>query len=154
MPINRNNKDYIEGFNAERIRLAARDAARRALDANPSLPDIAREVAKHLSRDNARKTRILQRSPYVFAAMDAGELSQASSHELAARELKELGIEPGDNDPLAILDAHHAGRTYARDKISFAGIKGGAASAKGLLGGDGSAHDSADGSFVDRYLTE
>jgi hypothetical protein len=59
----------------------------------------------------------MQRSPYVFAAMDAGELLQASSHELAARELKELGIEAGDNDPLAILDAHHAGRTYALTKF-------------------------------------
>ena len=47
--------------------------------------------------------------------MDAEQLGQASSRELATRELKELGIDCGDNDPVAMLDAHHAGRAYARD---------------------------------------
>jgi hypothetical protein len=47
--------------------------------------------------------------------MDAEQIGQASSRELAMRELKELGIDCGDNDPVAMLDAHHAGRAYARD---------------------------------------
>jgi hypothetical protein len=89
-----------------------------------SLADIAREVTKQLVRDNAHRQRILQRSPHVFSAMDAGEVAQASSRELAARELKALGIDCADNDPVALLDAHHAGRQYARDGGKRAGMDG------------------------------
>jgi hypothetical protein len=107
--------EYWQGRNEESARIAARDARRSALDAHPNFHDIAREVGKNLVRDNAHRQRIFQRSPHVFAAMDAEEVAQASSRELAMRELQELGIDNGDNDPLAILDAHHAGRQYARD---------------------------------------
>jgi hypothetical protein len=129
--------DYWEGRRQEDARIAARDAARGALDAQPSVADIAKEVAKNLGRDQGRKQRIFQRSPHIFAAMDAEEVAQASSRELAMRELQELGIDCGDNDPVAILDAHHAGRQYARD---------GGKRPAGM--------DSAGESIVDRYLKE
>jgi hypothetical protein len=131
---------YWEGRRQEDARIAVRDAARGALDAHPNLHDIAREVAKNLGLDQGRKQRILQRSPYVFAAMDAEAVAQASSRELATRELKELGIDCGDNDPVAILDAHHAGRQYARDCLT--------------PGGRTAGMDSAVDSIVDRYIKE
>lgn len=131
---------YWEGRRAEDARIALRDRARAALDAHPNFHDLASEVAKALGRDAGRKQRILQRSAYVFASMDAEEISQASSRELAARELKELGIEVGDGDPVQLLDAHHAGRQYARNN----GNK--------LIGG--SASDAREGpSWLDKYLT-
>ena len=135
--IDKTSQDYIDGRNAEDARIAARDRRRAALDAHPSVADLAKEVAKNLGRDQGRKQRILQRSPHVFAAMDAEEAAQASSRELAVRELQELGIDCGDNDPVAILDAHHAGRQYARD---------GGKRPAGM--------DSAGESIVDRYLKE
>jgi hypothetical protein len=145
---------YWEGRNAEAARIAFRERARSALDAHPNLSDLASEVAKQLGRDNAIKQRIFARSPGVFSAMDAEEFGRASSVELAARELKELGIEPGDNDPLAILDAHHAGRQFARDYL----IPGNTLTGGNRIAGNngnkligGSASDSAD-SFVDKYL--
>lgn len=138
--IDKTSQDYIDGANEERARIAARDARRAALDAHPSLPDLASEVAKHLGRDHGRKQRILQRSPHVFAAMDADEVGQASSRELAARELKDLGIDVGDSDPVQLLDAHHAGRQWARDQMS--------------AGGRRSASDAREGgeSFLSKYL--
>lgn len=81
-----------------------------------SYEELARRVTRQLSRDNARKARILQRSPNVFYSMDAAEIEAASGRELAARELKELGIDTGENDPIALLDAHHSGRKWARDR--------------------------------------
>jgi hypothetical protein len=127
--IDKTSQDYIDGRNAEDARIAARDRRRAALDAHPSVADLAKEVAKNLGRDQGRKQRILQRSPHVFAAMDAEEVAQASSRELAMRELKELGIDCGDNDPVAILETHHAGRQYARDGGRSAGMDSAAASA-------------------------
>jgi hypothetical protein len=114
----------------------------------------ASSVAKSLRADDALKQRIFQRSPHVFVqSMDAEELAQASSLELAARELVELGIDPGEHDPVALLDAHHHGRAYARDQIANAnGIKGGREGFNRLKGGAGGAHDASDGGdFVDRY---
>jgi hypothetical protein len=136
---------YWEGFNAE--------AARRSR--SPSVADLAQQVALAIGRDEARKRVIYARSPGVFAAMDGNELGEASSVELAMRELKALGIEPGDNDPLAILDAHHAGRQWARDyQIPGNRLTGGNTiqgnNGNKLIGG--SASDSAGDSFVDRYL--
>lgn len=81
-----------------------------------SYEELARKVSRQLSRDNARKARILQRSPHLAYSMDAAEIEAASGRELASRELKELGIDAGENDPIAILDAHHSGRKYARDR--------------------------------------
>ncbi len=104
--------------------------------------ELAAQVGKALGRDNSKKQRIVQRSPHIFGAMDAGELEQASARELATRELKELGVEAGDNDPTALLDAHHAGREFERKRA------GG--------GRPRWAQDSASGgdSFIDRYLKE
>jgi hypothetical protein len=126
--------DYWQGYREQEIRSAAKKG-RSAVDAMPDLASISREVAKNLGLDQGRKQRIFQRSPHVFAAMDAEEVAQASSRELAMRELQELGIDCGDNDPVAILDAHHAGRQYARD---------GGKRPAGM--------DSAGDSVVDRYL--
>lgn len=124
------NADYWEGYNAE--------AARHGRPGH--FESLAQQVSRALGRDNGRKQRIVARSPEVFSGMDADEYGRASSIELAARELKELGIEVGDNDPLAILDAHHAGRQWARDSLS---------------GKRGSARDAAEGgSFMDKYLGE
>jgi ABC-type hemin transport system ATPase subunit len=97
----------------------------------------ANTVARLLKRDAARKRAILARTPRLAYAFDAQELDEMSSRELAARELKELGIDAGDNDPLAILDAHHAGRAFERNRVS----------------GRGAAQDSSsESSFVGRYL--
>lgn len=123
---------YWEGRNAEAARLGS----------TPSVADLAQQVALSIGRDEARKRVIYARSPDVFSSMDGNEFGEASSVELALRELKALGIEPGDNDPLAILDAHHAGRKYARDRGT-------------VLGGCsvGSASDSADTpAFLSKYL--
>ena len=128
---------YWEGRAAEDARIAARDRARAALDAHPNVVDLAKEVAKHLGRDQGRKQHILQRSPHIFSAMDADEVGQASARELAVRELKDLGIDCGDNDPVALLDAHHAGRDYGR---------GGQRTAGGM--------DSAGPSWVDKLIND
>ena len=130
------SKAYWEGVVRDETArfIAAKKRAGAALDANLNLPEIARQVADHLGRDNARKQRVYQRSPHVFSAMDAEELAQASSREMAIRELTELGIDCGDNDPVAILDAHHAGRQYARDGGRSAGMDSAAAgSAQALI---------------------
>jgi hypothetical protein len=141
----RKSAAYWEGRNAEAARLGS----------TPSVADLAQQVALAIGRDDARKRVIYARSPGVFAAMDGNELGEASSVELAMRELKALGIEPGDNDPLAILDAHHAGRQWARDYV----IPGGNLTGGNRIAGNngnkligGSASDSAGDSFVDRYL--
>jgi hypothetical protein len=97
---------YWKWYRTEGAQLAAK-AARSAVDAMPDLSAFAREVARDLSRDQGHKQRIFARSPGVFSGVDAQELGQASSRELAARELKELGIEVGDCDPVQLLDAHH-----------------------------------------------
>jgi hypothetical protein len=139
--IDKNSRAYSEGFNAESARIRVRDAARAALDAHPNLPDLAGEVARQLGRDQGHKQRIVQRSPHIFASMDASELGQASSRELAARELKELGIEVGDGDPVQLLDMHHAGRQFARGN-----------NGNKLMG---SASDAADTpAFLSKYLEE
>jgi hypothetical protein len=133
----RKNADYWVGYNAEAARRAAKDA-RAAVDAMPDLHELASEVAKALGRDAGRKQNIVQRSPHIFASMDAEELSQASSRELAARELKELGIEFGDGDPVQLLDAHHAGRQYARNGNQLIGA---------------SANDAGENpTFLDKYI--
>ncbi len=126
--------DYWEGYN--------REAARKVRGG--AFAQLAERVSQSLGRDNSRKQRIFHRSPHVFAAMDADELSQASSSEMARRELKELGIDSGDNDPVAILDAHHAGRKYARDGGKPLGMEGGRTLAM----------DSTGSSALDRYLQE
>lgn len=144
------NADYWDGFDAEARRSAMR-GSRGALDAH----DLATEVAKQFGRDNARKQRILARSPHLAYALDAGEFEGMSALELAMRELKEIGHDPGQNDPIAILDAHHAGRKHARDQLANIGsVKGGAASFNRLIGGAGGASDAREGgkSIVDKYL--
>jgi hypothetical protein len=128
---------YWAGYNEAVARSAAK-AARSAVDAMPDLSALAREVARDLGRDQGAKQRIFARSPGVFSGMDAQELGQASPRELAARELKELGIEVGDCDPVQLLDAHHAGREYARNGNKLMG---------------GSASDSVEtASFLDKYI--
>jgi len=129
----RKNADYWEGYNAEADRNAGAG----------NVTSLAHRVARAMGRDNARKQRIFARSPNVFSGMDAEELGRASSVELAMRELGALGIDPKENDPLAILDAHHAGRQWARDNQRPGGARIG-----------GSASDSAGDSFLDRYLNE
>ena len=89
------NADYWAGYHEE--------AARQGRAGH--FESLAQQVTRALGRDSARKQRIVARSPGVFSSMDAQEFGQASSRELAIRELKELGIAPGDNDPEAILDA-------------------------------------------------
>jgi hypothetical protein len=108
------NTDYLDGYYAEQ----------------------ARQVAKSLNRDNAKKQRIIERSPQAFYGMDADELGTASAVELATRELKELGITSKASDPIELLDAHHAGRQYER--------------AKG--GNRNFARDVSEDSLVGRYL--
>jgi hypothetical protein len=142
------NADYWSGFDAEAAKIARRPG---------HLESLAQSISRALGRDNGRKQRIFARSPGVFSSMDAQELGAASSAELAARELKALGIEPGDNDPLAILDAHHAGRQFARDYL----IPGGHLTGGNRIAGNngnkligGSASDSAGESFVDKYLKD
>jgi hypothetical protein len=141
----RKNADYWAGYHAE--------AAKNARPGH--LESLAQSISLALGRDNARKQKIFTRSPGVFSGMDAEEFGRASSVELAARELKALGIDPGDNDPLAILDAHHAGRKFARDyQIPGGNLTGGNRIAGNngnkLIGG--SASDSASESFLDKYL--
>lgn len=103
--------------------------------------ELAKQVASQLGRDDARKRRIAARSSQVFAAMDAEALSQAASRELAERELAALGIKPDDRSTEEqLLDAHHSGRAYARQRTA-----GGRPSA-GM--------DGAGESFVDKYLGE
>lgn len=141
---------YWEGRDAEERRLTAKGAARKAMD----LHDLAATVHQSLRRDNARRERILARSPHLASVMDAVELAQASSHELAVRELKELGIDGAGNDPVALLDAHHAGREWVRN----GGIRILGGTGARLLGGAApstaqfSAQDSAGDSFMTRYL--
>jgi hypothetical protein len=143
---------YWEGWDKEAAR-----KGRNPLE-NLSVPEIAQRVASSLARDEGRKRAIYARSPDVFSGMDGNEFGEASSVSLAIRELKALGIDHGENDPLAILDAHHAGRKFARDSGiigGFSGIKGGREAAQRLIGGEGegggSASDSADsGSLADK----
>jgi hypothetical protein len=118
--------------------------------------DLATQVAKQFRRDEARKQRILARSPQLGYALDAAEFARMSSKELAERELKELGISAGDSDPEAILDAHHAGRKWARDyQIPGNRLTGGNTiqGNNGIELKGGSASDAHEGgSFIDRYI--
>jgi hypothetical protein len=94
---------------------------------NDYYAELARNVSKALNRDNAQKDQIFCRSPYAFSGMDAAEYAGASATELATRELKALGIAPKNSDPIEILDAHHAGRDFARRGGKAAGMDGAAA---------------------------
>jgi hypothetical protein len=122
---------YYEGVREEQARQTA-----KALGLNPAA--LAQQVARNIAKDELAKRRIFSRG-LTFSVDAAEEVAEMSARELAARELKSLGIEPGDNDPVALLDAHHAGRQYERTK--------------GVLG---SARDSASsgGSFLDKYLAD
>lgn len=102
------SREYWQSF----ISAAVKDAMKNGSGASYAAD--AQEVARNLRRDEAVKARILAHSPHLAYAIDAAELAGMSARELASRELKELGIEPGDNDPVALLDAHHAGREAAR----------------------------------------
>jgi hypothetical protein len=104
----RKDAAYWEGYRAEAARIAAREAARSHGHATD-----AEDVMHHLRHDEAVKGRILARSPRLYA-IDAEELGTMSATELATRELRELGITPKNSDPVELLDAHHAGRQYAR----------------------------------------
>jgi hypothetical protein len=110
----RKSEAYWEGYREQAAKSAAK-RARAAMDAVPDLAALVRDIARDVGRDQGIKRRIFARSPGVFSSMDAAELGAASSRELAARELKELGIEVGDGDPVQLLDVHHAGRDYARN---------------------------------------
>jgi hypothetical protein len=150
----RKSAAYWEGYNAE----AARHG--RPVD----FASLAQSVASALVRDNGRKQRIVARSPGIFSSMDAKEFGEASSTELARRELKALGIDPGDNDPLMILDAHHAGRKHARDYEIPGGrlvggntIQGGGSPMIGTPGagaGTQEAHDASEGARKIREMFE
>jgi len=98
--------------------------------------ELAAKVGKQLGRDRAAKERIVTRSPSVFFSMDAGEYAAASATELATRELSALGITARNSDPVELLDAHHAGRDFAR------------------RGGRTSGMDGATPNFIDTYLAE
>lgn len=115
---------YYQGVREEQARQTA-----KALGLNPAA--LAQQVARNIAKDELAKRRIFSRG--ITFSVDAAEVAEMSARELAARELKSLGIEPGDNDPLALLDAHHLGRQYAN-------------SARG------SARDSSEDSVVGRYL--
>lgn len=97
--------------------------------------ELAATVGRQLNRDRAAKERIVRRSPDNFSGMDAGEYAGASAAELATRELKALGITAKNSDPIELLDAHHAGRDFARRGGRTAGSMDGAAE-----------------TFVDRYI--
>jgi hypothetical protein len=109
------------------------------------------QIARELERNNARRQRILARSPQMFSGMDAEQVAAMSDAELARRELKELNIEPGSNDPVALLDAHHAGRQWAREQMLGRSLGKGGASTSSLIG---EARDSATETFLDKYLKE
>jgi hypothetical protein len=96
--------------------------------------ELARQVSKGLGRDHATKQRILARNPGLAFGLDAGEAAGMSSAELATRELKELGITAKNSDPVELLDAHHAGRDFAR------------------RGGRSGGMDGAGDSFIDKYI--
>lgn len=77
--------------------------------------ELAAQVGKQLGRDRAAKERIVSRSPFAFSGLDAAEFAGASAAELAKRELAALGIKPdGRSVEEQLLDAHHAGRDFAR----------------------------------------
>jgi hypothetical protein len=143
----RKNADYWAGFDAEAARLGR---------SGSSFTELARQVTQALGRDQGRKQKIFARSPGVFSSMDAEEFGRMSSRELAERELKELGISAGDSDPEALLDAHHAGRKWARDYQIPGNRLTGGNTIQGnngieLIGG--SASDAREGgSFIDRYI--
>jgi len=144
--MSRKNADYWAGYNEE--------AARNGRPGN--LEELAATVSRQFARDAGRKQRILARSPHLGYGLDAEEYEGMSSRELAKRELDEIGVKPDDRSiEEQLLDAHHGGRAYARDQLANTGAaKGGAASFNRLIGGAGSARDSSDGDFVDRYTNE
>lgn len=107
-----------------------------------SYADLARQVAKHLGRDNAIKQRILQSAPHLYA-LDAEQLEQMSSGELARHELKGYGIKVSDaSDPVEVRDAFHGGRMFERGRVL-----GGADARTGGM-------DAAGDTYIDRYLKE
>jgi hypothetical protein len=125
---------YWEGRREEKDRQDAKAAAAGDVAA------MVRQAARKIGRDSGVTQRIFARSPHIFSGMDAAELGAASPEEMAARELKELGIDPRDNDPVAILDAHHAGREYARQGRRGAGLN--------------ASMDGASQSWLDKYVSD
>lgn len=118
----------------------------------------AERIAKMFARDDARKRRILARSPHLAYGLDAVALDEMSSRELAERELKELGVEVGENDdPVKLLDVHHAGRHHARSQFELLGYPYSPPMLRDEIEqtkGGSQAMDCAGGSFVDKYLKE
>jgi hypothetical protein len=131
------------------LKLSASDQTGRL--ENITLEELSRRLAQDISREKTRKERILARSPGVFSSMDAEEREQTSAAVLATRELKELGITPRNSDPIELIDAHHAGRQWAREQMLGRSLGKGGANTSLLIG---EARDSAIKTILDKYLEE
>ncbi len=119
-----------------------------------TLEEIARQAAENIVRDNARRERILARSPGVFSGMDADELAETPARELAARELRELKITPDSRSvEEQLLDAHHAGRAHARNLLEAQGLKfAGDGHRRSFSGARTDGMDFACDTFIDKYI--
>lgn len=108
--------------------------------------ELAASVAKHLSRDDARKGAIIAANPEQFYAMDAAKLDEMSAHETAVEVLKKRGVrvEPGE-DGVRMLEVHNMGVDYGRARARAGG-------ANGSWGMDAAPDDS--NSFINRYLRD
>ena len=87
--------------------------------------ELAASVAKHLSRDDAKKAAIIAANPQHFYAMDAAQLDQMSAGEVAAETLKKRGVrlEPGE-DAERMLVVHSMGVDYGRARARNGGANG------------------------------
>ena len=75
-----------------------------------SFVELAQQVAKALGRDETRKRRVAVNLAQAGFAMDAAQISEMSSRELASHALDQLGLKVGrDGDPLIALDFYLAG---------------------------------------------
>jgi hypothetical protein len=81
------------------------------------------EVARVVRRESARKQRTVAGLAYFGFAMDAGQMAEMSSADVARHALKSLGLKIG-SDPVEALDFYLAGlqqrgRPWAADATAL-----------------------------------
>jgi hypothetical protein len=87
--------------------------------------ELAASVAKHLSRDDAKKSAVIAANPDHFYALDARELDEMSASEAATRTLKERGVRLNTGeDGLRALELFNAGMDWGRGSARFNGATG------------------------------
>lgn len=87
--------------------------------------EIARQVARSLRREDAKKAAVINSNADIFSAFDAGALAAMSAHEAAAEVLKRAGVRLNTGeDGTRALELFNFGMNWGRAGARYAGVGG------------------------------